>query len=691
MADIVVFIPKSERDAEETLLGFISMCREQLTAFGADLVFDENIWDISNAVKLKGRGQKRFRIPFSTFETASEKAVQFMAEPFLSFAKADFRYSFAMRPTKSPARRLSALRALECALREKEGVSNPGRATAETFDRAAQLVKAHFSNAAAYRIGGQLEMLAQFMSENRLVALPIDWRNPLKRPSDTGRVGKEFDDRRNNKLPSAAALDALPKLFNLATTPHDIIVSSVAAILCSAPDRINEVLLLPVDCEVRQKKKDGSIAYGLRWWPAKGADPMVKWVVPSMVDVVSKAIEKIRQATAAARTVAIWYEHHPTEIYLPPEFEYLRTRQYLTTAEVRLALYESTASRTAALAWCKSNGVPIAKDGKRAVVRFSDLEKAVLSQLPREFPYINEEVGLKIGSALFLVRKNEFHPTKAAFNCLIDAVTIDQINSGLGGGLESGGHSVFESFGFSEPDDSPIKVSSHQFRHYLNTLAQAGGMSQLDIAKWSGRKDIRQNAAYDHVSANELVLKIRNALGDDRQMYGPLAELPKRIVISRDEFARLRVPTAHSTEFGVCIRDYTMAPCDLHADCINCNEQVCIKGDEVRTARLHAELNAAKENLEAVRQAHGEGAVGASRWVEHHLLTVKRLSQLCAILDDPQVPVGAVIQLSNLPVASQIEQAAESRAAVLEHKGGESIPSDASMTAMRNMLTGMEA
>ena len=56
-------------------------------------------------------------------------------------------------------------------------------------------------------------------------------------------------------------------------------------------------------------------------------------------------------------------------------------------------------------------------------------------------------------------------------------------------------------------------------------------MSQLDIAKWSGRKNVHQNSAYDHVSASELVLKIRSALGDDRQMFGPLAELPKRIVI----------------------------------------------------------------------------------------------------------------------------------------------------------------
>lgn len=41
-----------------------------------------------------------------------------------------------------------------------------------------------------------------------------------------------------------------------------------------------------------------------------------------------------------------------------------------------------------------------------------------------------------------------------------------------------------------------------------------------------------------------------------------------------------------------------------------------------------------------------------------------RLSQLCAIMDDPQVPGGAVIQLSNLRSPSRIDQVAEARVAL---------------------------
>jgi len=197
-----------------------------------------------------------------------------------------------------------------------------------------------------------------------------------------------------------------------------------------------------------------------------------------------------------------------------------------------------------------------------------------------------------------------------------------------------------------EPDGSPINLSTHQFRHYLNTLAQAGGLSQLDIAKWSGRKDIRQNAAYDHVTPGQMVQKIRDAIGDDSTMFGPLAELAKKTLIPRDEFARLVVPTAHTTELGYCIHDYTMSPCQQHRDCIHCTDLICVKGDEEKERRLRQQLEEARDLLRRADEATKDGYYGSDRWLEHHASTVERLSQLCSIIDDPKVPIGAVIQLS---------------------------------------------
>lgn len=645
MADLILFQPKAELDAVENLKGFIDLCRDELTVFGAYLHFDENIWDITDSINLKGHGNKRHRLVFSNFGTVESDAPTHMAEPFLSFAKAYFRYMQGFKPINGTGPRLVALRALEAALRETSGDANPVRSDIHIFNRAAQMVVDKYSPAAAYRHGGQLEMISEFLCDNKLATVSVRWRNFIKRPADTVRVGKEFDERRNEKMPTQAALDALPEIFLRAVEPIDVIVSSVAALLCASPDRISEVLSLPLDCEVRQKNnKTGGEAYGLRWWPAKGADPMVKWVVPSMAGVVQEAIMKIRKVTDESRRIAKWYEDHPDQVYLSPSNEYLRMQEWVSMVELTSVLGFS--NRTSAITWCKENSIETIKKLGKVYARFSDVENAIIGMLPSGFPVMDRDTGCKYSEALFIVRTNELGAQRSTLNCMIESVTINQINSGLGGRVEHGFNSIFTRFGYVEPDGSEINISTHQFRHYLNTIAQAGGLSQIDIAKWSGRKDVKQNAAYDHVTPGQMVQKIRESIGDDSVMFGPLAELSKKTLIPRDEFARLVVPTAHTTELGYCIHDYTMSPCQMHMDCINCRDLVCIKGDAEKERRLRIQLDEAKRLLQQAEQATKEQYYGSDRWLDHHKSTVERLSELLSIIDNPSVPIGAVIQLS---------------------------------------------
>lgn len=645
MSDLILFKPKAELDASENLRGLIDSCRNKLTVFGADLPFDENVWDITDSINLKGHGNKRHRLVFSNLETVNDNAPAPMSEPFLSFAKAYMRYMQGLRPIVGLGPRLTALRALEAALRENGRFADPVHVDLLIINRAAQMIVDKYSDTAAYRMGGQLEMLAEFLADNRLTTVHARWRNFIKRPGDAVRVGKEFDDRRKEKMPSQAALDALPQIFRNAVEPIDVIVSSAAAMMCASPDRISELLSLPLDCEVRQKNtKTGEEAYGLRWWPAKGADPMIKWVVPSMVSVVQESIRKIRKVTDEARRIAKWYEDHPGKIYLVGELEYLRGQEWVSMQE--LADILGLKLRGCANAWCKTNRIDTAKKDGKIFVQFSDVEKVVVGMLPRDFPLMDKETGCKFSEALFVVRVNELGAQRGTYKCMIDPISINQINTGLGGRVEHGHTSIFSRFGFIETDGRPINISTHQFRHYLNTLAQAGGLSQLDIAKWSGRKDIRQNAAYDHVTPGQMVQKIRDAIGDDSTMFGPLAELSKKTLIPRDEFARLVVPTAHTTELGFCIHDYTMSPCQLHMDCIHCTDLICVKGDEGKESRLRQQLEEARDLLKRAEEASKDGYYGSDRWLDHHKSTVDRLSQLCSIIDDPNVPIGAVIQLS---------------------------------------------
>lgn len=70
--------------------------------------------------------------------------------------------------------------------------------------------------------------------------------------------------------------------------------------LC-APDRIGEITSLRVDCEHRDTDSDKNPVYGLRYWPEKGADPQIKFVLPSMVSLCEEALSKVRTLTEEAQ------------------------------------------------------------------------------------------------------------------------------------------------------------------------------------------------------------------------------------------------------------------------------------------------------------------------------------------------------------------------------------------------------
>ncbi|MCE4540683.1 integrase [Pelomonas sp. P7] len=664
MSNIVQFIPRADLDALTNLNAFIAVCKDKLTVFGASLPFESNSWVVTEDINLKGKSSA-VRLVFSSWSTVEDKEPQPMKEPFLSFAKSYIRYQHSLRPTKAVGPRLAALRALEAALAEFSPVPNAALVTHQVLDRAAQLIASKFTPAVAYRVGGQLQMVSDLLVDHRSVAVLSKWLNPISRPLENGaRVGKEFDEKRQQKLPSPVALDALARAFHAAVEAQDVVVTSVAAILCSAPDRIHEVLLLPENCEVLSPNPTtNEQEYGLRWHPGKGADPMVKWVVRAMADVVRKAVSQLRQISAPAREIARWYESHPKRMFLPPSLEHLRQQERITLSDLAQALFAEGGSVRSARTWLIEKDIEYSGPRGQQTVAFDDVEKAVVAMLPAGFPVADSELDLKYSDMLCVVRRNTLHSERGVYHGAIEKVTQGQIYDKLAGSAAKMDWTIFARLGFYEDDGSVVRITSHQFRHYLNTLAQMGGLSQLDIAKWSGRRHISQNNGYDHESSRDVVEYVRKMSNSEHQSVGPLARLKGVTLIPRDEFARLKIPTAHTTEFGYCVHDFTMTPCQIHLDCMNCDEQVCIKGDRIREENLRRQREETRQLLVAAVEGRSEGYAGTDRWITHQTRTLKRMDQLCEILDDPRVPVGAVIQPSGVVPASRIEQAAQKRLA----------------------------
>ena len=175
MSDIISFTPKLGCTAQEALADFITKCKTELTVFGPELNFDDDLWDVTDALARKGMGNKRERIRYSTLASAKTKSPESMHPDFKDFAKSYIRYLHGLRPSQSIGHRLGAMRTIEAAMVELGFLPpQPSEINADILNKAIQIACSHFkSQALAHRIGGQFEQIIKFMNSNRLLTSPV--------------------------------------------------------------------------------------------------------------------------------------------------------------------------------------------------------------------------------------------------------------------------------------------------------------------------------------------------------------------------------------------------------------------------------------------------------------------------------------------------------------------------------------
>ncbi|MHA6874971.1 integrase [Ralstonia pseudosolanacearum] len=640
-APVLNFTPRAELEPLANLDAFIALCKGS-EVLGARDQFDKNTWDIGY---LKGQN-KMNRVVFSTLEASREnKPDPSLPIPFRDFAKAALVYLHDKRPVESQAQRIAALRCLEAALREASRGSRPTAVDEMVLDSAVEFAHQKVSPSVAYRTAGQLEYIAEFMRSKGFIPLRRRWTHGVKKPQERGsRISKEALAARQEKLPSAATLRALGGIFYQAIEPADVLVSSITGLMLCAPERINEVLRLRRNCLV-----DGDGEYrgklGLRWSGSKGAEDTTKWLPTEMVPIARTAVANIIKVTTPAQKLAAWYSANPAKLYLHEDAAHLRAKTVLTLEEIGLILWGDETASAPANTWAGTTAKLTVQPlgGRRIGYLFEDVERAVVAMLPKTFPYVPGDPSLLCRDSTTLMRTNEMHSAKATYLCMFCCVDYGGITNQFG--AREGRISIFERFSYTEDDGSPIELRSHGLRHYLNMLAQIGGLSSTEIAIFSGRKDVKQNRFYDHRTSDEVQAPISEALRD-----GFTSELepvfgPRRVLVKRGEFNGLRLTAAHTTDYGWCTHDFASEPCQMYRDCINCNEQECIKGEAQKEANLRMLKSETEALLKAAQEALSEEEYGADTWVKHQALTLERVTGLLSILEDPAVPVGTRIRL----------------------------------------------
>lgn len=637
---VIHFTPRAELEPQENLEAFIELCRNS-EVLQAHIQFDENVWVTGYR---KGHNTP-VRMTFSTMEAAGQgKPEPAMPRPFLDFAKAVLVYLQDSRPVTSHANRVSALRYLEASLREWGKGSRPTAVNQEVLDVAIEYAHKNVSAAVAYRVAGQLELIANLMLSKGFITLRQRWEHGLSKPRELGsRISKEALKARQEKMPSAAALRALGGIFQDASTPRDVFVSSVTALMTCAPERVNEVLRLTRNCI---EQGDGRFAghTGLRWAGSKGADDQIKWLPTVMVPVAEKAVANLLKVTRPAQMIAAWYTENRTSMYLHDDVKNLRNQDFLSPKDIAAILWNDEDLRLSANEWAQKTH-KLKKHrlfGRRIAFAFKDVEQAVLSMLPETFPYVPGAPELLCKDSLTVLLSNETHQVRATYRCMFSCADYGTIANSLV--RHDGQPSIFDRFEYTEDDGTPITMNTHSLRHYLNMLAQLGGMSSAEIALFSGRKDMSQNSAYDHMTSDEVQAPISQAL--IQGFMGDLVTMEPRRLVPRRQFSGLGASAAHTTDYGYCLHDFASEPCQFHRDCINCEEQECVKGEKHKEAKLRASKAETERLLEKAKQAVTEQEYNADTWVTHHDKTLTRINSLLSIYDDPFYPNGTRIRLN---------------------------------------------
>lgn len=647
MADVFQFKPRTEITAEENLRAFINKCRDELTVFGSELDWNAHVWPkLAVFAKLGVTTRK------PTLE-------QLMEDDFVEFAKAYFRYQQGHKPTGAK-NELKALRAVESALIQVNGNASIVGLSIACLDEAIVLTKQHYSDGAAYHCGREIERLAGFVTTHHLIPANLKtWKSPIPRPSDATKTGKEAKAARDKKLPNEIALNALAEIFaNDPSDNRDIFTTTVFAMLMSAPSRITEILALPADCEVTEKDNKGVERYGWRFFSGKGFEGDIKWIPTVMVEVAKTAVKRAKKLSSEARKLAAWIENDPDKFYRHKNCPKVSDTARLTMQQAcqALGLANDTPKN------CRSGLYGRGLEANDGVHTLDSLWIHIKERLPDGFPWLDKDKGIKYSNALFALNKNQLHGNRGCLPVELHKPTNNFFNNDIitRDSLGDSHRSIFDRYEYRSETGQRLKVTSHQARHLLNTIGQRGGLSNLEIAKWSGRADVKQNRTYNHMTEYELVA-MAERIDTSKTMFGPVGEVSKYLPVTAQEFNTLEQAAAHVTEYGFCVHDYTMSPCEKYRDCINCTEQVCIKGDSSKLERIKERLGRTEDLLKNAEKDVEEGDAGADRWFTYHQKTATRLRELVSILENPEIEEGAQIKLRGNDF-SQLRRVAQKKA-----------------------------
>ncbi|WP_338504239.1 hypothetical protein VRB50_11780 [Pseudomonas poae] len=233
------------------------------------------------------------------------------------------------------------------------------------------------------------------------------------------------------------------------------------------------------------------------------------------------------------------------------------------------------------------------------------------------------------------------------FRAVPRRVTLGDINHALGDNEKY--TSIFSRRSLTESDGTPIRLTSHQPRHWRNTIYHLTGMSDVQQALALGRKRLDQNVYYQHTSIEENTAAHHEFLAfnsyherldflhtaiRDKRIHGALTDsyhalLSDKGTTTAEAFLTVHATALHVTPFGGCIHDFSQAPCPKHLQCWNGCSHLHLMGTSSERLNLEKQAKNLTKAISIMRDA-GTGEAGSDVWLADQENKLKNLKSVLA-------------------------------------------------------------
>jgi hypothetical protein len=652
--NIIRFIPVLEKQAEKNLEHLITKAKSS-KGFG-DIRWEEITWTITESQATdRGHKQRQYRLWFTQHGENSRNLGDPFEEPFSSFAKALIRLRHEIGG-QSCSNHMTTVRALRYLYKElTEHNHNPILLTYDHFIRAEKVAQQRENSTSSYRLGVHLRAIVRILDENRLTKIRIEYKSSLKRPELHDRLSDAAKERREKLMPKEEVFQALATISETMNDAPDKIRMSIVRLLLFTGFRIGEALTLPANTLVIETTKNQITGFpeidsfgkikqkiGLRYWPEKGAEPRIKWLPTEAGKLVKAAIEEIKIHTEAAREMASWLESNPARIKISafkPD-DLINVKEIAKYVGIQNGLQFCTMRKIPTIK--KSNGAPTSD----YFAKFFDFYKAVVAKR-WDKPMLRLKNGKSqlLSESLCVVFYEQLNNARPHNPLLVRPISEQNISDFLCG--RSAIKNVFERHKYLNHDGTPYKIRTHEFRHFLNTIANEGGLTDIELAWWFGRKHIGDNQAYDHRTAAQMTEKARQILLSG-EIVGSIADAANQLpLVDAKEFVATHVNAVHHTPYGLCLHDFAQNPCDKHLNCLSgCKEFHRTKGDQTERSNLKTLKAQTTAAIDHAKKEASDNTWGANNWLKHNEVIIENIDKALAIDEGCQTSSNKLIPVN---------------------------------------------